>query len=138
MMKILSTALAATLLAFATSTAAEGLRCTGEVTWGGMVTSVHIDIGLPAKIDATASVPSSQGSAKSFPVGRGHINIREVTGSTTHSRANEFYVTGLDAGIITGFFVEGVLVYVVRFSPRAKVFSYFDSFRERLIAGTCA
>jgi hypothetical protein len=138
MTKILSTAVATTLLVCAKSTAAEGLRCTGEVTWDGMVTTVHLDIGLPAKIDATASVPSAQGSAKTFPVGRGNINIREQTGSTTHSRANDFYVTRLDTGIITGFFVEGVLVYVVRFSPGAKVFSYFDSFRESLIAGTCA
>ncbi len=62
---------------------------------------------------------------------------REVTDGTTESRASDFYVTSTDQGVITGFFVEGTLVYVVRFSPRAKVFSFFDSFRERLIAGSC-
>ena len=138
MRKVLPVAISSVLLAFATHAAAESLRCTGDVTWGGMDTKVHIDIGLPGKIDEVASMPSVQGPAKLIPVGRGHINIREVTGDVAQSRANDFYVTSLDTGIITGFFVEGVLVYVVRFSPRAKVFSFFDSFRERLIAGTCA
>jgi len=137
MMKIYSFAVAIALLPFATHATTERLRCTGDVTWGGMDTKVHIDIRLPAKIDAVVSVPSIQGPAKLIPVGRGRVNIREVTGNATQARANDFYITSLDTGVITGFFFEGIQVHVVRFSPRAKVFSYFDSFRERLIAGAC-
>lgn len=138
MAKILLVAIISALLTFTTHTsAADSLQCSGEVIWGGAKTMVHIEINLPKKIDEVASVPSFQGLAKSIPVGLGRINIHEVTGNIVQSRVNDFYVTSLDTGTITGFFLEGVLVYVVRFSPRAKVFSCFDSFRERIIAGTC-
>lgn len=99
---------------------------------------MRIDIVLPDTIDANASLPSPHGSTKLVPVGRGQITIREVLGDHLQSRKFDLYVTSLDTSIITGFFVEGILIHVIRFSPRAKVFSYFDTFRERLIAGTCA
>ena len=57
MRKVLPVAISSVLLAFATHAAAESLRCTGDVTWGGMDTKVHIDIGLPGKIDEVASMP---------------------------------------------------------------------------------
>jgi hypothetical protein len=131
-------ALTVVLMAFATRADAESLQCSGDVTWSGMPTKVRVDIVLPDRLDAIASLPSSQGSAKQVPVGRGQITIRETTGNHSQSRNFDLYVTSLDTGIITGFFVEGILMYVVRLSPRAKVFSYFDTFREQVISGTCA
>jgi hypothetical protein len=131
-------ALIAVLMAFPTRAEAESLQCRSDVTWGGMTTRVRIEILLPEKLDAIAAFPSRQGSAKQVPVGRGQISIREITGDYSQSRNFDLYVTSLDTGIITGVFVEGTLIYVIRFSPRAKVFSYFDTFREQLISGTCA
>lgn len=133
-----SVAFGLALLIIATSANAEINRCKGNVEWGGDKTEVQIDISLPEKIDGVATVSTPRGSKELTHVGLGRIEIRElVEGRKTHKRTSDLYVTSLDTGIITGFHVEGTQVYILRFSPNAKSFSYFDSFRERTVAGGC-
>lgn len=133
-MKKSAASLTAILVAFAPQSFAEILRCKGAVEWGGVNTQIRMDITMPKKLDAVASVSSGQQQTSLMPVGRGRIDLDESPGQL---RTSDLYVTSLDTGIVTGFFVEGVLIYVLRLSPRAKSFSYFDSFRERLITGNC-
>lgn len=137
-MKISSAVIGFALLTLTTTSFAGVTRCKGNVEWGGINTQVQIDISLPEKIDGTATVTTSQGQTTLVRVGRGRIEVRESTNDRqTNSRISDLYITSLDAGIITGFFVEGVLIHVLRFSPKAKSLSFFDSFRERLITGAC-
>ncbi|MBN1142322.1 MAG: hypothetical protein JXB25_11105 [Deltaproteobacteria bacterium] len=126
------------LLAVTTHSYAGATWCEGSVEWGREKTTVRIDISLPEKMDGIVTVASSRGATELMRVGIGRIEIREsVAGRETYKRASELYVTSLDTEIITCFFVEGIQVYVLRFSLKGKTVSYFDSFRERNISGVC-
>ncbi len=138
-MKISSVLIAMALFAFADQSFAEVLRCKGSVEWGKMDVQVKLDIVLPEKVDAVAAFPAIQGQEQMLPVGRGRIDVQEsYDDQPVEKRTYDLFVTSLDTGIVTGFIVSGNQIYVLRLSPRAKSFSYFDSFLERLVVGSCA
>lgn len=93
---------------------------------------------MPEKIDGAATFPIGNGKYQRLPVGRGRIELSEsYDNQPVEKREHNLFVTSLDTGIITGVIVSGIQVYVLRISPQAKSFSYFDSFLERLVVGNC-
>jgi len=128
----------AILIVYSNLTFGESYHCDGKTEWGDMDIRVSFYIILPDKIDSTVSLPTAHGENKTLPVGRGEIEIQEIIDKKKmEKRTHDLYITSLDTGIITGMIVTGIQIYVLRFSPKAHTFTYFDSFLERLIVGNC-